>query len=149
MSNFTYNEFKRAVASGEINLNATDDIRAVLVMTNTTCDTEKDANTMGGFTTPDYCDGANHDSTNGHALAGEVVNEDAGNNRAEFDATDLTISSLGAGTRQNQALILFKWITNLASSMPIAYIDTGGFPFDGNGGDQVIQWNAEGIIQFT
>ena len=148
-ANFVFNEFKRALAEGEVNLNATDDIRVVLVMTNTTFDTEDDINTLGDATTPDYCDGTNHDSTNGHALASEVVGEDAANNRAEFDATDLTFTALGVGTRQNQGMVLFKWITNLASSLPIGFIDTGGFPFDGNGGDVVSQWNVEGILQIA
>ena len=146
---FVYNEFKRALAEGEINLNATDDIRCVLVMTNTTFDIDDDINTLSGVTTADYYDGANHDSTNGHALASEVVTEDSGNNRAEFDAADLVFTALGVGTRQAQGIVVFKWITNIGSSMPIAFIDTGGFPFDGNGGDVTFQWNAEGILQVT
>lgn len=149
MANFVYNEPKRALLEAELDFNATDDIRTILVMTNTTTDTEIDVNTFTSFTTPDYYDGANHDSTNGHALIGEVVNEDAGNSRAEFDADDLTISALGVGTRQAQAVIVFKWITALTSSMPLVFIDTGGFPFDGNGGDVTFQWNVEGILQAT
>lgn len=145
---FVYNEAKRAFAQGEIDLVA-DDIRCVLVMSNTTFDTDDDINTLSGASTPDYCDGANHDSTNGHALAGEAVNEDAPNNRAEFDATDLVFTALGVGTRQNVGILVFKWITNIGASLPIAYINTGGFPFDGNGGNVTFQWNAEGILQVT
>lgn len=150
MASFVFNEFKRAVAEGEIDLGLPDDIRAVLVMSNTTRDTDYDINTMGAAGTPDYCDGANHDSTNGHALAAEVVTEVTGaSGYAKFDASNLTFSALGVGTRQNVGLILFKWITNIGASMPIAFIDSGGFPFDGNGGDVTIQWNAGGIIQFA
>lgn len=149
MANFIYNEFKRAIAEGEIDLNATDDIRCVLVMTNTTFDTDYDINTMSGAGTPDYCDGANHDSTNGHALSSEAVSEVTGvSGYAKFTASNLTFTALGAGTRQNQGLVIFKWITNIGASMPIAWIDTGGFPFDGNGGDVTISWHANGIIQF-
>jgi hypothetical protein len=104
---------------------------------------------MAGATTPDFCDGANHDSTNGHALANEAVNEDSPNNRAEFDADDLEFTALGVGTSNNIGLVIFKWITNIGLSLPIAYIDTGGFPFDGNGGNVTFQWNAEGILQVT
>ncbi len=145
---FVFNEAKRAFAEGEIDLGA-DDIRCVLVMSNTTFDTEVDIDTMADATTEDYYDGANHDSTNGHALANEVVNEDAGNSRAEFDADDLVFSALGVGARQAQGIVVFKWITNIGLSLPIAFIDTGGFPFDGNGGDVTFQWNAEGILQVT
>ncbi len=148
MANFVYNEFKRAVAEGEIDLNATDDIRVMLVMTNTTCDTEDDANTFAGFTTIDEFDGTGY-TTNGAALTSEVVNEDAPNDRAEFDADNVTWSSVSAGTRDIQAAVVYKWITAQSSSMPICYIDTGGFPITPNGGDITIEWNAEGILQFT
>jgi len=148
MANFVFTEFKRAVSEGEIDLNATDDIRVLLVMSNTTADTEEDADTIGGITTLDEYDGASY-SSGGEALTGEVVNEDNANDRAEFDATDATFSTLGVGTRQAQAAIVYKWITSVSLSMPIAYIDTGGFPFDGNGGNVTIQWNTEGIVQFT
>jgi len=147
---FVFNEAKRAFAEGEIDLGAGgDDIRCVLVMTDTTFDIDDDINTMADATTEDYYDGANHDSTNGHALANEIVNEDVGNNRAEFDADDLVFTALGVGTRQAQGIMVFKWITNIGLSLPIAFIDTGGFPFDGNGGDVTFQWNAEGILQVT
>jgi hypothetical protein len=150
MASFVFNEFKRAVSVGEIDLDATDDIRAVLVMTTTTFGTDYDINTMSGTATPGYCDGANHDSTNGHSLAAEAITEVTGaTGYAKFAATNLTFTALGAGASNNVALVLFKWITAIGSSMPIAYIDTGGFPFNGNGGDVTIQWNANGILQFT
>jgi hypothetical protein len=151
MASFVFNEFKRAVAEGEVDLGLPDDIRAVLVMTTTTFGTDYDINTMGATATPDYCDGANHDSTNGHTLTNEAVTEVTGaTGYAKFDdTTDLTFTALGAGTSNNVALVLFKWQTNIGSSLPIAYIDTGGFPFNGNGGDVTIQWNANGILQFT
>jgi len=146
MANFIYNEAKRAILAGEIDFNAPDDFRVALVMSNTTADTQDDTNLMNGFTTLDEYDGSGYAR---QALTGEVINEDVANNRAEFDANDVTFSSLGAGTRQAVGMILFKHVTNDTDSVPIAYIDTGGFPFDGNGGDVTIQWNAEGIIQAT
>ena len=145
---FIFNEFKRAIAEGEVDLNASDDIRAVLVMSNTTFTTDYDINTLGDTATPDYCDGVNHDSTNGHSLAGESISEVAGiSGYAKFDANDLTFTNLGIGTRTNVALVLFKWITDISSSLPMAYIDTGGFPFNGNGGDVTISWNIDGIAK--
>lgn len=149
MANRIFNEAKRAIAAGEIDFDAPNDFRCVLVMTNTTFDTDYDINTLGAAGTPDYCDGANHDSTNGHALAAETIAEVTGvSGYAKMTATNLTFTALGVGTRQNQALILFKWVTNIGSSIPIAFIDTGGFPFDGNGGDVTISWHANGVIQF-
>jgi hypothetical protein len=142
---FIYNEFKRMLAEGEIDW-SNDSTRFVLVMTDTTCDTEIDANTMGGFTAIDYCDGTNHNKTAGQIIANPTVTEDATNNRVELDGDNYTISSLGAGTRSNKALVLFHWDTNIGSSIPIAYIDQGGFPFNGDGTDLVVTWSDDGII---
>lgn len=149
MANFGYTDFKRGLMEAEFDLNATDDIRYIYAMSNTTFDTEEDITTMAGATTEDYCDGANHDSTNGHALENEVVTADNTNDRGEFDADDDTITALGVGTRQNVLSVMFKWDTTIGASHPMVQIDTGGFPFDGNGGDVTFTWNAEGIIQVT
>lgn len=149
MANFAYTNFKRGLLEAEFDLNATDDVRVLLVMTNTTADTEEDVATIGDITTLDHYDGASYDSTNGHALDSESVAADDTNDRGEFDATNEVLSSIGVGTRQAQAAVIIKWVTNLSSSIPLVYIDTGGFPFDGNGGDITFQWNAEGIIQTT
>lgn len=147
MANFIYNEAKRAIAEGEIDFGAGgSDIRVMLVMTNTTADTEDDVNVLSGFTTLDEMDGASYVRK---ALANEIVNEDAANNRAEFDADDVTWTGLGAGTRQVQGMIVYKHVGADSSNVPIAWIDTGGFPFTANGGNVTIQWNAEGIIQIA
>ncbi len=144
---FVYTEMKRGLLAGEIDLATSgDDIRVMLVMSNTTADTEEDVTTISGFTTLDEYDGASYAR---QTLTGEAVAADNTNDRGEFDATDATFSSIGAGTRQAVAAVVYKHVTNDTDSVPLAYIDTGGFPFDGNGGDVTIAWNAEGIIQAT
>lgn len=144
MANFVYNEAKRAILAGELDLDAPNDIRAILVMTNTTADTEDDVNTISGFTTLDEADGANYGRI---ALTSEAVNEDAANNRAEFDAADITWTALGAGTRPYAGIIIYKHVGADSSNLPICWIDSGGFPFSGNGSNVTVQWNAEGILQ--
>lgn len=146
MANFWYTEASRMVLEAELDLNATDDIRMIWVMSNTTCDTEEDVTTMAGFTTLDEYDGSGY-TVGGQELDGEVVNKDDPNNRSEFDATDEVFTSIGVGTRQCVAFVLFKFVTSFALSKPLFFIDTGGFPFDGNGNDVTAQWNAEGIAQ--
>lgn len=143
MSNFVYNNAKRAFLSGEIDFTG-DDYRVLLVMTNTTADSEDDKNFISEFTDLDEYDGASYAR---QSITGEVVNEDSGNNRAEFDGADSVFSTLGAGTRSAQAAILYKHVNDDDDSVPIAYIDTGGFPFAGSGGDITLQWNVEGILQ--
>lgn len=129
------------------------DIRAMLVMTNTTADTEKDRLFISGgsgFTTLDEYDGANYARK---AFASEIVNLDNANLRAELDADDLTNALgnawelLGVGVRNAQGIVLLRHVTNDADSVPIAFVDTGGFPFAGNGGRVEVQWNAEAILQ--
>lgn len=148
MASFAYDNFKRMLLAGEFDGDAPNDIRVLFVMTNTTADTEKDKTTFGGFTTFDEFDGSGYTS-GGAALASEAVAVDNANNRGEFDANDVTFTAIGAGTRNIQAAIVYKFVTNVTSSIPLVFIDSGGFPFNGNGGDITIQWNAEGIIQAT
>ncbi len=147
MANFVYTHAKHLFLTGALNLSSAD-VRVALVMTNTTADTEKDVSTISAFTTLDEYDGANYTS-GGAALAGESVAQDDANDRSEFDATDLTFSALGVGARQCQGAIVYAFVTNFGASIPIAWIDTGGFPFTGNGSNVTIQWNAEGIVQAT
>jgi hypothetical protein len=127
---------------------STDDIRVALMMTNTTVDTEKDKALVSGYTTLDEFDGSGY-TTGGVALTSEAVTEDGANNRGEFDAADAVFTSVGAGTRQIAGALVYKWVTNFTSSIPIAWIDTGGFPVTANGGTITVTWNAEGILQLT
>lgn len=144
---FVYTPAKTAIMKGEIDFQeAGDDIRVALVMSNTTADTEEDAALMNTFADLDEYDGASYAR---QSLGTQAVNEDLPNDRSEFDAVDSVFSSLGVGARQAVGLVVYKHVTNDADSIPIAFIDTGGFPFDGNGGDVTIQWNAEGILQLT
>lgn len=149
MANFVYTPAKARLLSGDLDLNA-HDIRVALVMTNTTADTEQDASVMDDFTTLDEYDGANYAR---QEIANEAVNADTGNNRGEFDGDDIGWTALGAGTRQAQAMLLYRHVDGTdPNDQPIAYIDTTSpsvFPFAGNGGDVDVAWNAEGILQLT
>lgn len=151
MANFAYTRGKRDIALGDVHLD-TDDIRLIPVMTNTTADTEQDAATISAFSTLDEFDGgarppafASRDS-----LDNQAVNEDTANDRAEFDADDEVFSSLAAdGSRDIQGIVVYQHKTGDADSVPLFWIDTGGFPFTANGGDLTMNWNAEGIAQIT
>lgn len=144
MSHF-FNNAKQQISSGNLDF-STDDIRVVLVMTDTTVDTEVDVTFLSAFTTLDEMDGANYARK---PFANETLTKDAPNNRSEFDADDITYTALGAGTRQVSGALLYLHVTNDADSPAVAYIDDGGFPIIANGGDVTIQWNAEGILHFS
>ena len=145
MASLAYTKIKTLLANKGLQL-GTDDLRIILVMTNSTADTEEDKEFVGDFTTLDEYDGTNNTRK---TLANDALNEDLPNNRAEFDADNITWTALGVGTRQALGMVLYLHVTNDADSKPVAYIDTGGFPFDGNGGDVTVTWNAEGILQVT
>lgn len=80
-------------------------------------------------------------------LASKAIVVDKPNDRAEFDAADVTWTAISAGTAAQATLL--QEITNDAASIAIMNIDTGGFPIVTNGGDLTIQWNAEGIGQLS
>lgn len=144
MASIVYTPFKAAIL--QILIEAGWDVRVMLVMTNTTADTDQDAEFVSSITTLDECDGANYVRK---ALANQTALADLANNRGEFDADNITWTALGAGTRQNAGMVFYRHVTNDADSTVIAYVDTGGFPFSSNGGDISVTFNAEGILQAT
>lgn len=123
----------------------TGDVRAALVMSNTTADTEVDAEFMNSFTTLDEYDGAAYARV---ALASEAFAVDLANNRFEFTSAAITFAGIGVGTRQCVGLLLYLHVTNDADSKPLFYIDGTGFPFDGNGSDVVFTPDAAAGIAY-
>ena len=145
MASLVYNEFKRANAAGEIDLNA-HDIRCALLMTNTTADTENDGIVnVDDFTTLDEFDGSGYSR---QALTNEAVNKDDANDRAEFDADDVAFGALGAGTRAVQGVLLYKHVTNDSDSVVIAFIQfSSNKTMDGSA--FTVTWDAQGILQLA
>ena len=133
--------------NAEIDLDG-DDIRARLCMTNTTCDTEIDAiNDLADYTTIDPCDDGSYADV---ALASEAVAADDGNDRAEFDATDISFAGLdGDATRDAQGILLYKYVdgTN-ANDLPLAFIDFAtDIPKTATQVD--VPFDAQGILQLS
>lgn len=122
-----------------------DDIRGLLVMTDTTVNAEEDASFIDEFTTLDEFDDASYDRV---ALANNAIDKDEPNDRAEFSADNLDFGALDDGTREIQGAVIFKFVTDDTDSVPIAYIEFAA-PFNPGGLGVVIQWNPEGIIQFV
>jgi hypothetical protein len=144
MANFVYTEAKRAWAAGEIDWDA-HTIKAVLVMTNSTADTEEDKLLMNAFTTLDEYDGSSYARV---SLASKAVASDTGNNRAELDCADFTFSGIGAGTRLIEGLLIYKHVSADSDSIPLAWIDNFS-NFNGNGGDATFVVGGDGLVQFT
>jgi hypothetical protein len=142
---FRYRNAGRALFEKELDL-VDDELRLILVMTNTSADTEFGAQTVSDFGTLDEYDGSGYVS-GGVALTNVSIGEDVGADRFELTSDPAVFSSLGVGTRQAQAALLIAWKGTLGASIPLAFYDGAGFPFDGNGLDTTITPNAEGLLQ--
>ena len=111
------------IINGTIDLN-TSDIRARLVMTNTTCDTEIDAiNNLTNYTTIDVSNATGYADV---ALDTETVTADDTNNRANFyTATNIVFTGLsGDATRNYQGVLLYKYVAGGdANCLPLAFVE--------------------------
>lgn len=120
----------------------TGDVRAALVMSNTTADTDEDAEFIADIGTLDEHNGAGYAR---QALANESFAVDLANDRWAFDADPIVFASLGVGTRQCVGMLLYLHVTNDADSKPLLYIDGAGFPFDAVGTNVTLTPHANGI----
>ena len=143
MASNVKNIAKSRMMSADMDLNA-DDMRLLLLMTNTTADTDIDVDNTGSYTL-DEMDGTNYAR---QALGNEAVNTDDTNDRAEFDADDISISSLGNGTRQMQGALIHEFITNDAGSFPLCWVEFTS-TINPGGSNFSIAWNSEGIVQLA
>lgn len=147
MATFAYTRAKQLGFTGALDLREAGlDVRTIFVMSNSTAGTQRDATTIAGITTLDEYDGANYAR---QLCANQVVTEDVANERSEFSHDVITWANLGAGVRQCIGVIYYSHVTNDADSVPLFFVDTGGFPFDGNGGNVTLTPNAQGAAQLT
>jgi len=147
-----YNRAKKEIMDGTIDL-LTATVKVMLVANTYTADPDHDFVDMGGASDPLDAELSGTGYAGGWGGAGrktlstKAITEDDANNRAEFDAADLTWAGINAGTIAAMILIIEGGANDTTSKL-IAYID-GGLPLTTNGGDVTIQWNAEGILQLT
>lgn len=92
-------------------------IEVALLMTSTTADTENDAiAALADFTTLDEHDGSGYVRK---TLSSKLTTKDDANDRAWADAADLTWTSLGAGTRDVDGVLLL-W-DDAGTDRPLSY----------------------------
>ncbi len=131
---------------GNIDLDG-DDLRAALLMTNTTGDTELDKQTVDAFTTLDEFDGSGYTR---QTLTGKAIAEDTANDRGEFTMDNITFGPIDAGTRAIAGVLIYKHITDDTDAIPVLWIDTGSGltpPITPTGGPLVIEANIQGLVQ--
>lgn len=145
MTNFIYDEATRKVANKELDWD-TDDIRLLLVMTDTTADTERDKLTISGFTTLDEVNGSGYAR---QTLAGKSLTKlGTPDHLTKFDHDDVAFGALGAGSRAVQAGIYYLHVTDDTDSVPLAYVDDAAeFPLTLTGAPFTWIVNANGAVR--
>ncbi len=116
------NSAKATLISG-VDLSS-DDIRARLCMTNTTCDTEEDAiDNLSDYSDIDVADATGYADV---SLTGETVTANDTDNRGDFDtSSDIVFSGLsGDATRDYQGVLIYKYVDGTdANDIPLFFVD--------------------------
>lgn len=129
MSSFVTNRGSLDVQNGTIAFLA-DTIKARLVPSSVTPD--KDNTVMTGLTA------IGTDQT----LGSKTRTEDTTNDRIVYDAADPTWTAVASGSTIGW-VVVYKFVTNDADSVPLFVIDLTDTPT--NGGDITVQFSASGI----
>ena len=146
MADFAYNVACKQLLDGDLDFDAPNDIRVMLLQEKS--DVDKDdvlisdvlvrAGTVELFST-NYAR---------QALANEATSQDDANDRAEFDADDATFSSLAQSSSETiLAYLVYKDGGADSSSTPICQVDIS--PAITPNGTLTIQWDAQGILQLA
>jgi len=144
MASGWYTPAKTKVFKGDLDFD-TADVRVLIVMSNTTADTEMDAANIAAFTTLDEYDGTGYTRAD---LTTPAVASDTTNDRVEVDYDDFTFgATVGAGARQGVGLVIYVRVDGTtANDYPVAFIDSASNPFQGTGGPLNVTVNAQGLL---
>lgn len=143
-------------AAGEMPLNLAGDTIGVKLGSDDTSytfsatDGDYTGDIFDGGTTATEFSGSGYTRTDGD-LSSKTITEDNSNNRAEFDAADVTFSGLDGDAIQFALVdkqVGGDW-TSSGDDPIVAYITSSDFPLTTNGGDVTISWDAEGIVHIT
>lgn len=138
MANVTYNSYKANELDGTINL-ATHDIKVVLVNGYAP---DIDAHSQYSDITDEVPNGNGY-TQGGKTLQNASVTQDNANDRAIFDADDVTWAS---STITADGAVIYDDTTT--GKELVGYIDFGGAK-SSNSGDFRIQWNSAGILTLS
>jgi len=154
MASFVYNTAATEMWDGTVDL-LNDTIKVMLVTSSYTPDRDDDIVDAGGAN-----DAVDHEivATNytggwtgagRKTLASKTITVDKTNDRAEFDAADLTWTSIGGAANATiaAAIVIKEGVSDDTTSRLIAYLDITDTPT--NGGNITLQFDAEGIIQLS
>lgn len=152
MASFVYNKAAQEIADGTVDL-LNDTIKTMLVTSTYTPNRDDLVVDAGGANDALDAEISVSGYTGGwggsgrKALTGKTLTTDNTNDRAEFDADNLTWSTLGTGATIAAMIVIKEGGANDTTSRLIAYLDVTDTPT--NGGDVTFTFDAEGIIQFS
>lgn len=144
MAQVVYQGFYDDLMAGEVAAGV--DLRAVLVMSDTTIATEPDAQTLSDFTDMDICDGVGYAELD---LASVTVAYDTTNDRLKIDAADGDFDGgtdeVLAASRQITRVLLKRYVDGTdANDIPWVSVDVG--PYTTSGGPIDVTWHANGVV---
>lgn len=142
---FGYPKGEQAFRSGSVNW-ATDDIRVLLVMSNTTADTDGAAQYVADFATLDECDAVGYARTQ---ITGRSVSVDTVAKEVALLAAQTDMPSFAAGTRKVVGAVIYKHV-GADSANPVLFFIDGApwFPFDAVGTPVRLKWHSTGIVRY-
>ena len=152
MADLVYNEYKLQQANGGISL-LTDTIKIMLVTSDYTPDPDHRFIDEGTDFSPVNFELSGTGYTPGFGssdrlpLQNKSIVSDTATNRSRLIADNVIWSPIAAGV--TGACIIVKENTSDADSPLIAYIQSGGFPLNTDGGELQIRWSSGGILTFS
>lgn len=149
MASNTFIYALQEIAQADLDLQV-DTIKACLCMTGNSCDTDAHdgtVTTLAGITTLNRSDATGYADV---TLAAKTLALDDVNNRVKFDNTaDIVFSGLSTPATGNYTgILLYKFITNDADSIPIFWIEFTA-PIAKEATQVTVPPHADGIVLFT
>jgi len=153
-----FNVAKRGMIDGTIDMD-TNTFEVLLFTTSPAADlsdAQLDLTTVAGVEADAAFAEATHASYTANGTSGRITlgavtaSTDNPNNRAEVDAADITYTALNSFTITG--VLMYKRVGTAgpagdATHIPVAYYNVADTVC--NGGDVIIQWNAEGFLHLT
>jgi len=149
MADIIYNVAKAKIFSGDMDLNDQTADKFKVALLEASGDQNKDDATVQAVLARAGTTELTSSGYSRQSLTSVTVNQDDTNDRAEWDAADVTFSSVSQSSSEEVVgYLVYMHVTDDSDSIPILLVDsiTNITP---NGSDIKIEWDAEGIMQAT
>ncbi len=146
MADIIYNVAKTKIFSGDMDLNDSTAGKFRVALLEATGDQNKDDTTVAAVLARDGTAELTSTGYERKSLANVAVSQNDTNDRAEWDADDVTFTAVSQKTSEKiVGYLVFMFNTDDDHSIPILLVDSV-IDITPNGSDIKITWNAEGIM---